>query len=355
MVSLFAIVVFAVFQSALLVGTGILLVFAHQRAQRFQRSRRAALEVLRKPLRTLMMRRDQGQALAAALATLDPDVATSQLLSIAGSRLGAEEMADLAKHIRSAPWVEQVLAGGYSSTWWHRMEAARVLAVVGGIEDRPLVAKLLVDPHPAVASAATDVIAAQADLPTVETVILSLASRPSTVRQRQMRALRSHADEATTILVPLLSLPATDETLRVWLQLAETIGTPKALAAVIPHATHANPSVRATVARALRSCFLPDGVAAAYALLHDPDWAVRAAAARALGGLRAEKALDDLVAAMSDESWWVRFRSALALTGLGERGEAALQTATRSDDRYARDMATVVLGLSEASRLELSA
>jgi HEAT repeat protein len=354
-ISLFAIAVFAVFQSALLVGTATLLVFAHRRAQRFARAQRAGLDVLREPLRMLMMREDAGQALAAALATLDSDVATSQLLSIAGSRLGPEELRALAPLIRPAQWVENVLACGSSRTWWRRMDAARMLAVVGTPRDRSLVARLLVDPHPAVASAATDLIVAQTDPPLIESVILGLPACPSTVRQQHMRALRSHADEATAFLVPLLGEPTSDEVLRIRVQLAETLGTPAALAAVIVHAWHPVPSVRATVARALRSCFLPAGMETAHVMLHDDDWEVRAAAARALGGLQAVAALTDLEAAMSDESWWVRFRSALALRGLGARGEAALQDATRSDDPYARDMAIVALGLTEASRLELSA
>lgn len=355
MISTFALVVFAIFQTALLLGTSVLLVVAHRRAQHIHRSLLAGVNLLREPLRVLMMREDEGQSLAAALAGLPPDIATSLLLRMTGSRLGGEELQELAPLLRGAKWVDDVLARGSSRTWWRRMHAARLLVVVGSPRDRPLIARLLVDPHPAVASAATELIGPHGDAAIIKSVMRTLPSLPATVRQQRMRALRSHAAESTALLVPLLEQPQSDENLRVWVHLAEILGTPEALVAVVRHAWHPNPSVRATVARALRSCFLPAGIETSHVLLHDDDWTVRAAAARALGGLGATQAVADLELAMQDEFWWVRFRSALALRGLGASGEASLENAARSTDRYASDMAVVVLGLSEASRLELGA
>lgn len=355
MITLFAIVIVAVFQSALLLGTIVLLIVAHRRARRLQVAQQAAVYNLREPLRRLMMREDRGHALAGALSHLDPRVATQQLILIAGTRLSRDDQRTLAAQVRPSHWLNETVAGADSTIWWKRMEAARLLAVVGGPDDRPVMARLVTDPHPAVASAATDVLGQHADATLIQQVILDLAFRPSVVRQRQMRALRNHAPLATSMLVPLLSVPASDDVIRARVQLAETLGTPAALKAVIRFAAHENPSVRATVARALRTCYLPAGVDAAFALLHDSQWPVRAAAARALGGLRAVHAIAQLRAAMGDESWWVRFRAALALRSLGPDGEAALASATSSPDRYTRDMAVVVRGLSEGSRLELSA
>lgn len=56
-----------------------------------------------------------------------------------------------------------------------------------------------------------------------------------------------------------------------------------------------------------------------------------------------------------DTNWWVRFRAGLALAAMGSMGRDALTEALSNDDRYARDMAMLVIGLSEASVAELSA
>lgn len=89
-------------------------------------------------------------------------------------------------------------------------------------------------------------------------------------------------------------------------------------------------------------------------LLRDEDWRVRAAAARAVGALNVVNAIPLLTEAMRDESWWVRFRAALALADLSEEGRSALGAVQHSADPYARDMATLVRGLSDGSRLELT-
>jgi HEAT repeat protein len=350
-----ALVVIGSFQAAFIVALVVLLIAAHRHGRRDVAAESAAIGALRVPLRALVMAEDHGESLAASLGRLDRDVATRQLLSIATSQLAAEQMRDLAALVRPAAWVEQTLAGGTSRRWWKRMEAARLLAVVNSPADLPLLARLVCDPHPAVASAATGAIAGHVDAALIETIIRGLSGQPTAVRLQQMRALRAHAEVAALILVAQLESGVTPDQMRALVQLAEVLGTPDALAAVVPLASHADAEVRATVARALRSCFMPAGVDAARRLLNDTDWRVRAAAARALGGLHAVNAVPDIRAALRDEWWWVRFRAALALGSLGEEGASALAAAASSDDEYARDMAILVRNLSDSARLELSA
>ena len=50
-----------------------------------------------------------------------------------------------------------------------------------------------------------------------------------------------------------------------------------------------------------------------------------------------------------------RVRAGLALAVMGPMGRDALTEALSNSDRYARDMAMLVIGLSEASVAELSA
>ena len=354
MISTVAFVVVGSFQAAFIVAMLLLLIAAHRRSRRDDAVDGAAADALRGPVRALMLGEDHGESLAATLGQLDRHVATRRLLSIAVSHLAPEQLCDLAERVRPAAWVERTLADGTSRRWWKRMEAARLLAVVNSSADLPLLARLVRDPHPAVASAATGAIAGHADAALIEAIIRGLSERPTAVRLQQMRALRIHAEVATQILVAELDSGDRADQIRALVQLAETLGTPGALAAIVPFASHGDAEVRATVARALRLCFMPAGVDAARRLLADTDWRVRAAAARALGGLNAVDAIPELRAAMRDEWWWVRFRAGLALGALGQEGASALAAATSSDDEFARDMAVVVRDLPESARIELS-
>jgi len=337
------------------VGLTLALLLA-TRSQRRRRRERAdsARRLSSESLGKLMLGEDRGESLAAALAQLSPDVAARELLSIGGTRLTAEQRLDLAMLIRGAPWVEQAVAQASSRRWWKRLEAARLLAVVCLESDGPLIARLLLDSHPAVTSAATAAIAGCASPALVTVVVNGLPSRTPSVRLQQCTALREHSTIATAVVARWLTMEAPTAALRAWIQLAEVLATPAALAAVVPLASHPDVDVRTSAARALRYCFSPEGVEAVTQLLRDGDWRVRAAAARAGGALNVRAAIPALVNAMNDESWWVRFRAGLALADLSDEGRSALADLRSSQDPFVRDMATLVSGLSDGSRLELT-
>lgn len=347
-------IVVAALQLAFIVLTLILLFVTRLRSSRGRAQDKAAHLFLAPSLRSIMVGDDRGEALAGALSRLRPDIAVSEMMEIGGSRLSVEQRQSLAALVRRSPWVERALRQGSSRKWWKRMEAARLLAMVCEDGDEQLLARFVTDPHPAVASAATAAIAGCASAPLVRAVVAGLPSRPPAVRLQQSNALRSHADLATAAVTDLLSRPATPHELRAWVQLVEILATPPALAAVVPLATHPDVEVRTSTARALRSYFSPAAVDAVTRLLGDEDWRVRAAAARAVGALNVVNAIPLLTACMRDESWWVRFRAALALADLSDEGRAALGGTRNSPDPYARDMATLVYGLSAGSRLELT-
>lgn len=337
------------------VGLTLALLFATRlRRERGRERGDSAKRLLTEPVTRIMLQEDRGEALAEVLERLPPDVAARELLSIGGTRLAAEHRRELATLVRGAPWVEQILAQATSRKWWKRLEAARLLVMVCRDGDGPRVARLLHDSHPAVASAATAAIAGCASPGLVTAVVNGLPSRTPAVRLQQCLALRPHADLATAVVVRWLAMPAPPPKLRAWIQLAEVLATPEALAAVIPFASHPDVEVRTSTARALRYCFSPDGAEAVTRLLRDDDWRVRAAAARAAGALNVRAAIPMLIDAMHDEAWWVRFRAGLALADLSAEGRSALTGVRGSPDPFARDMATLVCGLSDGSRLELT-
>lgn len=354
MISTTALVVICVFQAVFIVAMLSVLIAANRHGRRGDAMDMAVASALRAPARALMLGEDNGEELARALRRLPPDVAVRQLRLITASQLAEEQRASLAAIVRNDDWVEKTLGGGFSRRWWKRMDAARLLSVVMRPADAPLLRRLVQDRNPAVMSAATGAIAGNADQALIQTVVRGLSKCASTVRQQQMRALRSHPDAATETVVAELQAANSPDQICSLVLLAEVLGTPQALAATVPLAFHEKPEVRATVARALRTCFTTASVEAARMLLQDKDWRVRAAAARALGSLKDADAIALLQSALQDESWWVRFRSALALGALGGDGEEALATAAISGDDYARDMAMVVGGLTEPARLELS-
>lgn len=306
------------------------------------------------PLQRLMLGEDRGESLAAALGGLRPETARRELMAIGGTRLSPEQRRDFAPLVRHAPWVEQTLAQATSKKWWKRMAAARLLVTVCDGRDERLVTRLVTDPHAAVASSATAAIAGCGSESLVEAVVERLPARPPSVRLQQCNSLRSHAAQASAAVVARLSQPAAPFELRAWIQLAEILATPEALAAVIPFASHADVDVRTATARALRYCFSPEGADAVTGLVRDADWRVRAAAARAVGALNVRDAIPLLVDCMHDESWWVRFRAGLALADLADEGQFALAAAQDSPDPFTRDMATLIRGLSDGSRLDLT-
>lgn len=350
-----ALVLIAAFQLAFVVLTLVLLFVTRLRGSRWRARGDDAELLLAEPLQRIMLGDDRGEALAAALLRLRPDVATRELLAMGGARLSPEQRGELAAIVRHAPWVERTLAQASSRKWWKRMEAARLVVMVCDERDARLVGRLVTDSHAAVASAATLAIRRCASPWLVDAVITGLPSRPPSVRLQQCISLRSHAGLATATVVGKLSRPAPASELRAWIELAEVLATPEALAAVLPLASHPDVEVRTSTARALRYCFSSEAAEAVTRMLKDDDWRVRAAAARAVGALNVRDAIPMLSDAMHDEAWWVRFRAGLALADLSQEGKSALKLVQNSPDPFARDMATLVGGLSDGSRLDLTA
>lgn len=291
--------------------------------------------------------------LVRALRAEQPHVAFHSVARLATAYLTFERQQILAPALRREEWVCRFLDRGRSTLWWRRFDAARLLSIVGAREDAALIETLLADPHPAVRLLAIDAAARLGGL-LVETELDTLSTRQDAVQAYQFAALGRHPTLVAEALIPRLVPDAPAARLNAWIDAAGALANPAALLRVRDLATHPDPVVRVHVARALRRLADPDTVPVLFALLTDGDWRVRAQAARALGALRVVSAAEPLATAVCDRSWWVRYRAALALAQIGGEGRARLVAVSEGSDHLARDMATLVAGLSSAAVIEMS-
>lgn len=292
-------------------------------------------------------------AVVAVLRRQSAYVAFRSLARLAPATLTFERQQILAPLLRREPWVQSMLARGQSRLWWRRFDVARLLSIVGGDADAPLIAAMLRDPHPAVRLVAIDA-AARLGGQLIEIELDGLPSRQDAVQAYQFAAMARHPRIVEQALIRRLLPDAPIAALNAWIDAAGALASPEALDRVRDLANHTRPEVRLHVARALRRHADPDTAPILMGLLADEDWRVRAQAARALGALRARDATPLLAHSVCDPSWWVRYRSALALAQIGGESRDALVAVAYGDDPMARDMARLVTGLSSAAVVEMS-
>lgn len=333
----------------------VLLLFVN-RARRIRRARRTAAASARvaEPFQRWVLGRARATEVAAALLRLEPQDALDQLTMHVAARAAPEHIAELARALREDRWVRRLLTNASSRLWWHRLDAARLLSVVGSVRDRGLLLRLLSDEHPAVQAAASACLTRVGDYALVEQVLDALHTRPPIVRVFQLRVLRETWRHTVPALLERLVATAPLAKLQVWITLAESLADTRCLGALLAFKSHPVLQVRISVARALRRYIHPDGAAVLREMIMDDDWRVRAQAARSLGAVGVSEAVPELSRALSDRSWWVRFRAALALAQLGDAGRGTLRAVRDLPDRYAADMAAMVSGLSDGAVLELA-
>lgn len=238
--------------------------------------------------------------------------------------------------------------------WWRRMAAARRLAAVAESSDQGVLQRLLADPHPGVQGAATAALLRYADDALLALVIDGLASRSAAVRRYQVSVLRQRSTLVAPLLLERLRSTVSPVQLHSYIDLAESLDSRECTELVAALSIHQHPDVRLAVAKVLKRLGDESSVIKLLTMLRDPDWRVRAQAARGLGSIGDERAVPELARSLTDQSWWVRFRAGLALSHMGELGREALASAENLPDRYARDMAAFVIGLSASSIAELS-
>lgn len=325
--------------------------------RRYDRERRAAFvagrEALAAPLRDWIVAGAHPEPVVRALRSLPRGTAVGYVSLLARQTIPEAQRNELAVALRNEPWIRAAIARRDSRFWWRRLEAARALGIVGTVKDRAAVLALLRDEHPAVQIAAATALPRVADEALFGAVMDELFVMPKVTRTYLTGILRQRAATAAAPLAERIAGGASGAELAAWVGLAAALDDPRALEASLLHVAHPAPFVRRTVARALGRFAGPDAARALADLVADPDATVRAAAARSLGELGATGAVPLLAPLVGDPVWQVRLHAALSLAQLGERGRAALRAAREGSDRFARDMATMVSGLSDGAILEM--
>ena len=293
-------------------------------------------------------------ALLAAFRALPPGEAVEVFLRVSATTMPAENAAELARALRREDWVVQGLRKAHSRFWWRRMEAGRLLALVGDDGDRQVLQALLRDSSPAVQVVAGGALARFGGAEAAEQMLERLPSRSRFIRLQQTKTLKKQWAIVTPLLERRLAKEGDLDRLLIWIALADALGAVDLFERLRVLRTHPEPQVRFAIALALRNYFHPLAAADLARLLDDDEGRVRARAAQSLGARGAEEAVAPLTRSLDDTDWSVRFRSAVALAQLGETGREALRAARAGLDQYAADMASTVVGLSAGALNELA-
>lgn len=339
-----------------LVFLGLLIIFVMVRRQ-YDRERRTAFvagrDALAGPLRDWIVAGAHPEPVVRALRALPRGTAVGYVSLLARQTIPESQRDELAMALRNEPWIRRAVMRRKSRFWWRRLEAARALSLIGTSRDREAVRTLLRDDHPAVQIAAASALPRVADAALFGQVMDDLLTMPKVTRAYLTTVLRTRATTAGAPLAQRIRTGDGAQELAAWVSLAAALDDPKALEASLVHVAHPAPFVRRTVARALGRFAGPDAARALALLVKDVDSAVRSAAARSLGELGASGATPLLSPMVCDPVWQVRLHAALSLAQLGERGRAALRALREGEDRFGRDMATMVSGLTDGAILEL--
>ncbi len=323
----------------------------------YDRRQRAAFEAgkleLSVPLRNWLVAGGHPEPLVTVLRQMPSGTSVGYLALLARQTIPDANRDELAAALRGERWLRLALRQARSRWWWRRLEAARALSIIADPSDRDAVLRLFFDEHPAVQVAAAAALPRVADATVIGKVLDRLDGLPKVVRHYVTTVLRRAQGEVGPALAARIERGSHFAPLAAWIELAEAIAEPRAVAAALTRVDHPSAAVRRTIARALRRYPHPEADAALVTLLADKDPSVRSAAARTLGELGSRSAVPSLVPMLSDGVWLVRVRAAVSLAQLGEKGRAALRAARAGDDRFARDMATMVTGLTEGAILEM--
>lgn len=351
-----AAIVFGVIASVQGVFLLLLVLFLVVR-RRYDRQKRAAFVAgqvgLSEPMRRWIVAGSHAEPVVEALRALPRGTAVGYVSLLARQTIPESQRDELAVALRHEAWMRRAVDQRHSRFWWRRLEAARALSIIGTDREREMVASLLNDPHPAVQIAASSALPRVADLALLNKVLDGIFSMPKVVRHYVTTVLRQTQGLAGDALAARIRAGGSMVELAAWIDLAGALDDPRAIAATLEQVGNAAAPVRRSVARTLGRFAGPDAARALATLVRDTDPWVRAHAARSLGELGSPAAASLLAPLLHDPVWQVRLRGAVALAQLGERGRAALRTARDGNDRYARDMATMVSGLSDGAVHEL--
>lgn len=272
-----------------------------------------------------------------------------------GAQIEGEQWEQLVAVLGPTKWLSRIRRDARSRFWWRRLGAARLLASVATEDDLELVRALVADENPAIQIAAISALTRVQAPDLLATILDKAVNAPRVVRGFVFDTLVSLRGPLGPMLIERLQGEHPAVQRQAWVTLAGELAVPELFEFVLPHAKDESLEVRVAAARALGSFPHPAATKALLSLLRDAAWQVRTQAAAALGSIGAVEACPALHRALSDENWWVRLRAAIALRQLGQPGLEILAHVQAGDDRYAREMANYILGLSAAAVADYAA
>ena len=340
-----AFLVLAVF---LLVGHGVWLwASARRRARQTLRARETIIPIL-------ATARDDGgvdtdaAAHAAAvevLRHLSPDVVADVFLEVSRDLSGAGN--NVLRSLATDAGLLTRAARMCHSRWWtRRLHGARLISQLGGPD--PVVQTLLRDGNPAVRTQAVEWAARRATPALIGDIVALLATPDQHSRFAVQDALLRIGSPAIEPLVRYLA-EHTGAAARTGLELARSMPDSRFLPCAVDGLSSEFSDVRASAAGLLGLIGGSDGAVRLVDLLADEDADVRAEAARSLGRMRHWPASSRLALALEDTSWDVRYAAAVALRGMGAPGLLQLRRLRTSPDRFAAEMAKLMLGIPETA------
>lgn len=225
-----------------------------------------------------------------------------------------------------------------SRSWRRRAQGAALAPLLGDDDDLRFV--LLDDPHPLVRARAAESIERGDIAECVDTLVALLDDPVEAVRfSAQHALLRGDAG-----VVPALGSyleTSRGEGVEWALEIAANLPDARLIPAIDVHLGSELPRRRALAAEALVPWI--DHSERLVDLLSDEDALVRATAAHICGTTGAQALAARVGHLLADEAWSVRHSAGQALAHMGPAGRMVLRHHLRDPDRYARDMATLML------------
>ncbi|MBA3670486.1 MAG: HEAT repeat domain-containing protein, partial [Gemmatimonadaceae bacterium] len=236
-----------------------------------------------------------------------------------------------------------------SRLWWRRLEAARLLTLIGTAREAML--RLSRDAHPLVRAQAAEWMSQHPDPEIVDRLVDQVADPAAVVRFAARDALMRIGAPAQDAIAHALSVAPTRAQAEL-IAVAAAMPSSIFLARASELSASDDAGVRCASAALLRAVGGASAADRLIVLLDDPDERVRRVAAESLGQLAHWPAATAVAARLEDPSWSVRLGAAVALQRLGAPGVMLLQRARDRTCGDAGDVARQVLEVAEHLLLE---
>lgn len=234
-----------------------------------------------------------------------------------------------------------------SRRWPRRLAGARILSQLK-VED-PSITSLLRDPQPPVRAQAVDWAASFPSEDLIEAMLALLGDAETLSRFAVQDALLRMG---TPVIRPLAAYLESHSGVaaEAGLKVATAMPNPAFLSSAMRYSADADPELRSLATRLLGAIAGESSAERLMELLDDTDPRVQCEAAAALGRMHHWPAAAKLASLLGDSSWTVRHSAGMALRAIGGPGVLLLRRAMGGDDRFASDMAELVIGLPAVAR-----